>query len=542
MFGTLEQVLANEEQLCLLQGNCLDKLRYLPDECLHCVVTSPPYWGLRDYMTGSWDGGDPKCDHLGKPMATRAGFNERYSGRKSAEGNKQDAVREPMGSVCKKCGARRVDEQLGMEEQPFCDPILVSKASREKYGMEPCGRCYVCHLVAVFRELCRVLRKDGVVWLNVGDSRAGSSSGGGTGKETVLSPGRQRVLIEQGNNRRREIPAQLKSKDLCLVPHRLAMALQMDGWWVKQELPWIRRDPMPESVTDRPGKAKEDVFMLARSKRVFFDMEAVKRPSKQPGIVIRLGDKSLSKAQAGGGARCRSGNALKDSIVNPDTRNFRSADLWLSSVDPPYGLVGVDDELVGIDVTSEALNLEHFAAYPPALVSPLLKCSTSNRGVCPTCGAQWVRVVESVRQASRPGVGSKVGVREGKEIGNRDPERHVTTTRTLGWSPDCECYGVPLIPEEPDEEDEREVWEKWAKRRDELLARYNDLTAWPAVVGDPFSGAGTTALVASRLGRRAVGVELNPEFLEDSKLRIRRRGKVTRADTGKAKPKAEGFY
>ena len=101
-----------------IQGNCIDKLKDLDDKSVQCVVTSPPYWGLRDYGTAKWEGGDENCEHLGEKHQTRTGFNERYFNVKSSENNKQDALHTPYKSICKKCGAKRIDDQLGLEETP----------------------------------------------------------------------------------------------------------------------------------------------------------------------------------------------------------------------------------------------------------------------------------------------------------------------------------------------------------------------------------------------------------------------------------------
>jgi DNA modification methylase len=137
----------------ILIGDVRQKLKELPDKSVHCCVTSPPYWGLRDYGTASWDGGDPECDHLGKPMATKANIN-----RNCGTGNdvKNATAREFYKDICGKCGAQRIDSQIGMEETP---------------------EQFVANMVEVFREVWRVLRDDGTLWLNLGDSYSGSGKG-----------------------------------------------------------------------------------------------------------------------------------------------------------------------------------------------------------------------------------------------------------------------------------------------------------------------------------------------------------------------------
>src|SRR6266403_6272417 len=142
--------------LKIFQGDCLAVLGGLPDASVHCCVTSPPYWGLRDYGTGSWEGGDPACDHRqGRPGAGRADgiVDDRFQRNRDGAG--------AMGGDCRKCGARRIDAQIGLEKTPE----------------EWCAR-----LVEIFRQVRRVLHPSGTLWLNCGDVYAGSTCGGDTGK------------------------------------------------------------------------------------------------------------------------------------------------------------------------------------------------------------------------------------------------------------------------------------------------------------------------------------------------------------------------
>ena len=213
----------------IIQGDCLEVLKTLPDESIDCVITSPPYWGLRDYGTAKWEGGDINCDHINpqKPSSTYKVSDE-----------KRDAYAEKLLGVqfkgnCKKCGAKRIDSQLGLEKTP---------------------EEYVAKMVEVFRETKRVLKKEGTCWLNLGDSYAGSMNGiNGSGGFSVL-----------------------KSKDLVGIPWRVAFALQADGWYLRQDIIWHKPNPMPESVTDRCTKSHEYVFLLAKSPKYYFDNEAIK--------------------------------------------------------------------------------------------------------------------------------------------------------------------------------------------------------------------------------------------------------------------------
>ena len=180
----------------IMQGDCIESMRSIPDESVQCCVTSPPYWGLRDY---------------GVP-----------------------------GQI----------------------------------GLEPSPDEYVARMVEVFREVRRCLRDDGTLWLNLGDSYAKAGvSGLGLHTETSTTgkPNPYAGVCK-------EIPDGLKPKDLCMIPWRVALALQADGWWLRSVIVWAKKSPMPESVTDRPTSSWEPIFLLAKSERYYYDAEAVKEP------------------------------------------------------------------------------------------------------------------------------------------------------------------------------------------------------------------------------------------------------------------------
>jgi DNA modification methylase len=210
----------------ILNCDVLDGLRQLPSECIQCCVTSPPYFNLRDFGTARWEGGDTSCDHL-KPVgglgkSTLAAKRTGSWGKCDPDKERaaQERQRTPYGKLCGKCGASRTDDQIGLEASPDA---------------------YVSKLVAVFREVRRVLRSDGSLWLNLGDSY-------GAGKQ------------------------------LTGIPWRVAFALQADGWYLRQDIIWHKPNPMPESVRDRCTKAHEYVFLLSKSPRYFFDGKSIKEP------------------------------------------------------------------------------------------------------------------------------------------------------------------------------------------------------------------------------------------------------------------------
>ena len=210
----------------IYQGNCIEVLKDFPDESIDCVVTSPPYWGLRDYGTeGVVIGGKEDCDHnfnlktKKSKNQHRAGMakNEKYQSFKDKE---QPDYYETDVGYCVKCNAQKT--QLGLEETP---------------------EEFVDNLVKVFSEVKRVLKKEGSVWLNLGDS--------------------------------------YHNKSLAGIPFRTALALQSDGWYLRQDIIWHKPNPMPESVQDRCTKSHEYIFLLTKSPKYFYDIDAIREPHKR---------------------------------------------------------------------------------------------------------------------------------------------------------------------------------------------------------------------------------------------------------------------
>lgn len=311
----------NDHDVRIVQGDALERLREMPDESVQCIVTSPPFWGLRDY---------------------------------GCEG------------------------QIGLEDTPD----------------EWCAR-----LVAVFREARRVLRSDGVMWLECGDTYnatpAGNTipraeGGNGAGRFRISSGPAQTAHIENGRNRAPRNLAGLKPKDLVGAPWMLAFALRADGWYLRSDTIWARPNPMPESVTDRPTKAHSYVFLMTKSARYFYDSDAIREASLFAGVTATSRKDGHDESTVRGGVRF-TGEV-------PAARNARS--VW--------------------SISTEPTSFAHFATFPQALVE---KCV-------------------------------KAGSREG----------------------------------------------------DTIL--------------DPFMGSGTTALVARRLGRHAVGIELNSEYIAIAAKRL----------------------
>lgn len=249
------------------QGDALEVLRTLEANSIDCCVTSPPYWGLRDYGTAEWEGGDPECDHVANPKANKKFGNPEFN--KNRPSREETTTAGYFAKVCPKCGAIRKDAQLGLEPTP---------------------EEYVAKLVAVFEEVRRVLKPQGTLWLNLGDSYASA----------VIGDKRDRAQFQatQATHRRRDfaprkVETGLKPKNLVGIPWRVAFALQAAGWWLRSDIIWAKDNPMPESVTDRPTKSHEYLFLLAKSERYYYDKDAIAEKSVYPagGKTQRIGAK-----------------------------------------------------------------------------------------------------------------------------------------------------------------------------------------------------------------------------------------------------------
>lgn len=233
------------ENCHVLIGNCLETIKTLPDESVHCCITSPPYYGLRDYGTGEWVGGDENCEHEGNNIL---GNNRNFVDREG-RGSNTNCL---SNGVCVKCGAIKEDEQIGLEETP------------EKF---------IERLVEVFREIKRVLHPRGTIWVNIGDSYCAGSR-----KNTAPQTFHNGKNYDVPLNRRNQATGDLKDKDLIGIPWMLAFALRADGWYLRQDIIWHKPNPMPESVKDRCTKSHEYIFLLTKSKHYYYDYEAIKEP------------------------------------------------------------------------------------------------------------------------------------------------------------------------------------------------------------------------------------------------------------------------
>jgi DNA modification methylase len=311
-------------------------------------------------------------------------------------------------------------------------------------GLEETPEEWLAKLVEVFREVRRVLHPSGTLWLNCGDAYASSWA---CSRRNVIGNGSP----DEDCSRPNRLVGDLKEKDLIGLPWMLAFALRADGWWLRSEIIWHKPNPMPESVTDRPTKAHEQLFLLSKRANYFYDAEAIKEPAVAGfnGSTFTEGKTALNGERQGLGLGPRNDNGI---------RNKRS--VWT--------------------IPSEAYPDSHFATFPTDLVKPCILAGTSARGVCPRCLAPWERILE--QNFLQDGAARNQGPKGMDESNGWSMfPRGTTATKTLGWRPSCSCDAGPPIP---------------------------------ATVCDCFCGTATSCAVALELGRNAIGIELSPAYLK----------------------------
>ena len=287
----------------VIQGDVREVLKTLDDESIQCVVTSPPYWGLRDYG---------------------------------------------------------VDDQLGLEETP---------------------EQYIDNMVEVFREVKRVLRKDGTVWLNLGDcyaSTGGPIKKGGEWKDIMgQSKAMENSSKYDSKSRTIERYGGLKAKDLVGIPWRVALALQADGWYLRSDIIWNKPNPMPEAVKDRPTKSHEYIFLLTKSAKYYYDYEAIKEKGEYP-------------------AGTRAAKASDE----------RSSMSFVNSRPPEYKIYdGTRNKRSVWKITTKPYKVAHFATFPEELPETCIKAGTQKGDVVLDIFAGSGTTLRVASKLGRKGIG-----------------------------------------------------------------------------------------------------------------------------------------
>ena len=448
----------------ILNGHCLNHLRDLPSESVQCVVTSPPYWGLRDYSRcgcaieyiprsptpGVWqptresmtestthkhrkpNPSCPKCHGSGKDESLEV----IWDGKEDCEhewGNEIISLSSRNWDTFQKYiinghsppGKNKTTPIKNLSQGSFC---LLCGAWHGQLGLEPTPELYVKHIVEIFGEVKRVLRKDGTVWLNMGDI--------------------------------------FQDKQLLGQPWLIAFALQKDNWYLRSDIIFHKRNPMPESAKDRPTKSHEYIFLLTKNARYYYDADAVREEHKEP----------------------ERGMIKKTESMNPHTHSgFFEGITWVPK-ERQYNPLGRNLRSVWT-ITTQPFPDAHFATFPEELVEICVKAGTSEKGCCSECGSPYERILEIedwyrfLNGHTRP----SGTLEEGINVGFGGKKDSVTKpTKTIGWQPTCECNAETV----------------------------------PCTVLDPFAGSGTVGKVCMDLRRSFIGIEIKSEYVEMSERRI----------------------
>jgi len=599
----------------LYQGHVLDVLGEMPSGSVQMVMTSPPYWGLRDYGIEPvvW-GGDRDHQHewnLSLPLPTKLGRD----GNTETHKNPSVAATHSHTAAGQSCGCG---------------------AWKGSLGLEPTPELYLEHLVEIFREVRRVLRKDGTCWLNMGDSYFGDSPVRKSSHEQ-FDPGQQTVLKRSAGGTRRSAASVngLKAKDLSMMPARLALALQADGWWIRQDITLCKRAPMPESVQDRPISATEHLFLLSKSARYYYDAIAVREGQRdlpsmsspdfaratQPtifssaaireeltftlntdNVTPKAGGSSLSLHSQDSVNFAMTFNAdsfeigksvsgfviveqsegdyminLENGVLAGDPAVFTAIAVTLQNLQPDasparptiikvtttpsgaqlaslirnspftgtlaraeimrsggrtiaqkplttvitfqfkelrasftirgtlcstHNLIAPNHRSIASGhalrnwwvVSPEPFPDVHFAVFGSEYCEKPILAGTSAKGCCSECWAPWTRVLEKGlsahdgKTATRYNTGRDTAGRLAllRQAARERGGEYINETRTTGWRPTCE----------------------------------HEAPVQPCVVLDPFCGAGTTGVVAKKLGRHFIGIDIKRAYLDMARARI----------------------
>lgn len=434
----------------ILIGDCRQMLKTLPSNSVHCVVTSPPYWGLRSYLS---------------------------------------------------------------DNHPL---------KQFEIGSEPTPDHYVAAMMEVFQEVHRVMRPDATLWLNIGDT---FTSGGRRNYDRSETSSTSVTRNKAAGVGRPATPKHLKAKELVGIPWRVAFALQgfavisieelaglckaidsrdfpaldafragiklyeamanMNWFWHRLDIIWSKPNPTPESVTDRPTKAHEYLFLLSKSKHYFYDPEPIREPLQEHTFSTYGTQRKLSES------------AVEDLKFVKSHRMHASMKVRAPRLNEDGSIAGANKKSVWV-VGAVPTKTHHTATFPPDLVRPCILAGTSEKGCCAQCGAPWLRIVKKGAPDlfwQRQSGGDVNGEYHGKALKNYEVQgaqnasnlkarilKGMKERKTVGWKPSCDCYKNGLT-------------------KDAVI---------PCTVLDPFAGIGTAGAQASKLGREFIGCELDP--------------------------------
>ena len=466
----------------ILCGDCRDVMAGFPEDSVDLVVTSPPYWGLRDYGEETvqvW-GGNPECEHdfsLSAPPPRQRSKNDivNQSSKQSYKDN-PSAYDSTESSFCVKCGAWR-----------------------GSLGLEPHPQLFIDHLVEICREIKRVLKPSGTFWLNLGDTYC--SSGKWVNKE-LGDIGKQNRSVEGGSVDAYSMRGKLKPdggwiqpKQKLMMPSRVAIALQDDGWILRSDIIWHKPNHMPSSVKDRLTNSYEHVFLFAKQERYYFDLDSIRIPSttneNRPHGIVR--DREYNYDSKMGtllgrtknvGANTGDNNKPPYSTNNPHKQRLIDG----KEAGHPKGKNPGDMW----SITTHPFPGAHFATFPPKLIEPIIKAGCP-QWICSECGKPRKRI--TTREGQPPKIGKS---KRGEAIDFTSSGTH----RKFG-----------------------QAYQNWLDENPKITVGWSDCGCGEGWVGgvvlDPFAGSGTALRVARKLGRRFIGIEINSDYAEMCESRVK---------------------
>jgi DNA modification methylase len=438
--------------------DALEGLKQLDDNSIHCIVTSPSYYALRDYGTAKWIGGDANCAHSIK----LGGYGKKSQKQVSNTGTQQYQYK----NECKKCGAKRIDKQLGLENTP---------------------EEFVDNLCNYFDEAKRVLRDDGTCFVVLGDTYLGSGKGvwknrTKANKESFQFKQKPKEILEGWR----------KPKQLALIPSRFAIEMQNRGWILRNKIIWNKPNCIPQSCIDRFTNCYEEILFFTKQSRYYFEQQFEPfspntdtwyrrelREGKQYNVKKPYKDNTpyaTAKAQNPSDTKRR----ILESMKNSPGRNMRNV----------------------FTINTKPFPGSHFATFPIALIEPLIKAGTSDKGCCLICTAPYIKIrkhpgnpkgilgYKGIPNAEtigggfdKPNLHTKNGIRMKK---GHNPTQYNKST-FHGYKQNCNCKDSKIIP---------------------------------CIVLDFFMGSGTSAVVAKKLGRNFIGFDLNETYCKISEKRL----------------------
>ena len=456
---------ANEQEgkmITLYNMDVRKALKMIPDESIDCQICSPPYWGLRDYGKDTetiWDG-SPTCEHeFGKriKMKNRHKKGETNPG-KEAWYKEKGAISQVAGNFCKKCNAWK-----------------------GQLGLEPDLNLYIEHLLEIFDEVKRVLRSDGICWVNLADTYSGNIGKRSGWTDNKLGFSKEEAL-EKGVCLNRKFDYSLPQKCLCGIPERFMLGMIDHGWVLRNKIIWFKRNHMPSSVKDRFANSWEYLFMFVKNRKYYFDLDSIRIPHKwvnEKGK--RIGSDTIgqgSKLTKHDLATNRQYGSYSDPLhakpLHPKGKN--PGDMW--------------------DITTRPFKEAHFAVFPEKLVERPIKVTP--REICNKCGKPKVRKIIG----GNPNA-FNIRVRDVKEKRIKHTDRKASEKEVQDYNE-----------------------KNYVSEQKEIIESCNCKAGFhPAIILDIFAGSGTTLKVARDWGRDATGIEIKPEYCKIIKKRLYGRSK-----------------